>query len=159
LTLTKFAKKVYLIHRRDSFRASKVMQDRVLKNEKIEIICDATVEEIIGEKKVEGIRLKSIVPLLHGSIDKQKTMKQFNNETIALDGVFVAIGHKPDTDLFKGQIELDEKGYIITKRRATSVKGIFAAGDCADPYYRQAIIAAGDGVEAALEVERYLELI
>ena len=158
LTLTKFAKKVYIIHRRDFFRASKIMQERVLKNGKIEIIWNSAVEEILGEKKVEGVRLKKIVPLLHGSIvENKKTMKQSNNETITLEGVFVAIGHKPDTDLFKDKIELDEKGYIkIFERRRTSVKGVFVAGDCADPYYRQAVTAAGTGVEAALEVERYL---
>ena len=160
LTLTKFAKKVYIIHRRDFFRASKIMQERVLKNEKIEVLWNAVVEEIIGEKHVEGVKIKKITPLLHGSIVKNKTtMKQLDNEIIVLDGVFVAIGHKPDTDLFKGKVDLDEKGYIkILERRRTSVKGVFAAGDCADPYYRQAITSAGTGVEAALEVERYLEL-
>ncbi|HEX7543135.1 MAG TPA: thioredoxin-disulfide reductase [Patescibacteria group bacterium] len=158
LTLTKFAKKVYIIHRRDFFKASKIMQERVLKNEKIEMIWNSTVEEILGEKRVEGIKIKQIVPLLHGSIDKEKTMKQFNNETIILEGVFVAIGHKPDTDLFKDKIELDEKGYIkILERRRTFVRGVFVAGDCADPYYRQAVTAAGTGVEAALDVEHYLE--
>ena len=144
LTLTKFAKKVYIIHRRDFFRASKIMQERVLKNEKIEVIWSSATEEILGEKKVEGIRLK---------------IKNAESKIINLDGVFVAIGHKPDTDLFKGKVDLDEKGYIkILERRRTSAKGVFAAGDCADPYYRQAITSAGTGVEAALEVERYLEL-
>lgn len=158
LTLTKFAKKVYIIHRRDFFRASKIMQERVLKNEKIEIIWNSMVEEILGKVHVEGVKIKKIAPLLHGSIvENKKTMKQKNNETIALDGVFVAIGHKPDTGLFKGHIELDEKGYVkILERRKTSVNGIYAAGDCADPYYRQAITSAGTGVEAALEVEKYL---
>ncbi|MEK7097120.1 MAG: thioredoxin-disulfide reductase [Patescibacteria group bacterium] len=140
LTLTKFAKKVYIIHRRDFFRASKIMQDRAMKNEKIEVIWNSTVEEIIGEKHVEGIKIKS--------------------QILKLDGVFIAIGHKPDTDLFKGKVELDEKGYVkILERRRTSVKGIFVAGDCADPYYKQAVTSAGTGVEAALEVERYLETI
>jgi len=155
LTLTKFAKKVYIIHRRDFFRASKIMQERVgvgrdrpvQKNPKIEIIWNAAVEEIIGEKKVEGIRIKNV------GVDRDRPKRE-----IKLDGVFIAIGHKPDTDLFKDQIEMDEKGYIkILDRRGTSVKGIFAAGDCADPYYRQAVTAAGTGVEAALEVEKYLE--
>ena len=159
LTLTKFAKKVYIIHRRDFFRASKIMQERVKENKKVEIIWNSMVEEILGDKKVEGVRLKKIVPLLHGSIvENKKTMKQLNNETIVVDGVFVAIGHKPDTDLFKGHVEMDEKGYIkILERRSTSVKGVFVAGDCADKYYRQAITSAGTGVEAALEVEKYLE--
>jgi thioredoxin reductase (NADPH) len=137
LTLTKFAQKVYLIHRRDFFRASKIMQERVFSNKKIEVIWNAAVEEILGENRVEGIKLKS--------------------KTLKLDGVFVAIGHKPDTDLFKGKVQLDERGYIkLIERRSTSVKGVFAAGDCADPYYRQAVTAAGTGVEAALEVENYL---
>jgi thioredoxin reductase (NADPH) len=144
LTLTKFAKKVYIIHRRDFFRASKIMQDRVFADKKIEVIWNSLVEEIMGEKKVEGIKLKI----------KNEKLKILN-----LDGVFVAIGHKPDTDLFKGKVELDEKGYIkIFGRRSTSVSGVFAAGDCADPYYRQAITAAGTGVEAALEVERWLKI-
>ena len=143
LTLTKFAKKVYIIHRRDFFRASKIMQERVLKNEKIEIIWNSTVDEILGEKKVEGIKIKDL---------------KLGEKNLLVDGVFVAIGHKPDTDLFKGHVELDEKGYIkILERRKTSVKGVYAAGDCADPYYRQAITSAGTGVEASLEVERYLE--
>ena len=144
LTLTKFAKKVYIIHRRDFFRASKIMQERVLKNEKIEVIWNSQVEEILGDKHVEGIKIKTV-------FDQRQSL-------IKLDGVFVAIGHKPDTDLFKGQIEMDEKGYIkILERRSTSVKGVFVAGDCADPYYRQAATASGTGVEAALEVEKYLE--
>ncbi len=143
LTLTKFAKKVYIIHRRDFFRASKIMQERVLKNKNIEIIWNSTVEEILGEKKVEGIKIKDL---------------KLGIKDLLVDGVFVAIGHKPDTDLFKGHVELDEKGYIkILERRKTSVKGVYVAGDCADPYYRQAITSAGTGVEAALEVERYLE--
>jgi thioredoxin reductase (NADPH) len=140
LTLTKFAEKVYIIHRRDFFRASKIMQERVKENKKIEIIWNNVVEEILGELRVEGIRIK--------------------DKTLKVDGVFVAIGHKPDTDLFKGKVEVDEKGYIkIFERRSTSVKGVFVAGDCADPYYRQAITAAGTGVEASLEVEKYLELL
>ncbi len=143
LTLTKFAKKIYIIHRRDFFRASKIMQDRVFKNKKIEIAWNSTVEEILGKEKVEGIKLK---------------IKNEELKTLDLDGVFIAIGHKPDTELFNGQIELDEKGYVkILERRSTTVPGIFVAGDCADPYYRQAATAAGTGVEAALEVERYLE--
>lgn len=161
LTLTKFAKKVYIIHRRDFFRASKIMQERVLKNKQIEIIWNSTVEEILGEKKVEGIKLKMMD---NGSLMIEKKSKtQIHqpssiNHHLNLDGVFVAIGHKPDTDLFKGHVELDEKGYIkILERRKTSVKGVYVAGDCADPYYRQAITSAGTGVEAALEVERYLE--
>jgi thioredoxin reductase (NADPH) len=149
LTLTKFANKVYIIHRRDFFRASKIMQERVQKNPKIEIIWNSAVEEILGDKHVEGIKIKTVF--------EKKEQRQ---SLIKLDGVFVAIGHKPDTDLFRGKVEVDEKGYIkIFERRSTSVKGVFVAGDCADPFYRQAITAAGTGVEAALEVERWLNEI
>ena len=159
LTLTKFANKVYIIHRRDFFRASKIMQERVFANKKIEIIWNAAVEEIIGKKKVEGLRITVIPTKVEGSSLKDSSTNARNDKKILnLDGVFVAIGHKPDTDLFKGQVELDEKGYIkILERRSTSVKGVFVAGDCADPYYRQAATASGTGVEAALEVEKYLE--
>lgn len=142
LTLTKFAKKVYIIHRRDSFRASKIMQERVLKNPKIEIIWNNAVEKILGETKVTGIKIK----------DLSSNIKDLN-----LDGVFVAIGHKPDTDIFKGKIELDKKGYIVVSDYMTSVKGVFAAGDCVDHKYRQAATAVGMGVAAALEVEKFLE--
>jgi thioredoxin reductase (NADPH) len=166
-TLTKFASKVYLIHRRDSFRASKIMQDRALSNPKIEVVWNAGVQEIIGEQKVAGIKL----------LINEKEKKE-----IAVDGVFVAIGHKPDTDIFKGTIETDAKGYIQTSARVaydaiksgksdasllakfnfdyqtmTSVDGLFAAGDCVDHLYRQATTAAGSGVAAALEAERWLE--
>lgn len=149
LTLTKFAKKVYIIHRRDFFRASKIMQERVLKNEKIEILWNAVILEITGEDKVESLKVK---------IQNSKVKNKIQN--LKVEGVFVAIGHKPDTDMFKGQIELDEKGYIkILERRSTSTKGVFVAGDCADPFYRQAATAVGTGVEAALEVEKYLETL
>ena len=121
------------------------MQERVKNNKKIEIIWNAAVEEIVGEKKVEGIRIKI-----------QNPKPEIRN--LQLDGVFIAIGHKPDTDLFTGKVQLDERGYVkLIDKRSTSVKGVFVAGDCADPYYRQAITAAGTGVEAALDVERYLE--
>lgn len=140
LTLTKHASKVYIIHRRNEFRASKIMQERVLKNPKIEVIWDTEVKEILGENKVEAVRLQSA--------DKQSELK--------LDGVFIAIGYKPDTDIFKGQIELDQKGYVVSKQSVTSVPGVFAAGDCVDYMYRQAATAVGMGVAAALEIERYL---
>ncbi len=162
LTLTKFAKKVYIIHRRDSFRASKIMQDRVLKHPKIEVIWNSEVKEILGKEKVEGLRL--------GSPYRQDVKRQTSNDTnfvtekqLTLDGVFLAIGHKPDTEVFKDQIELDKKGYIVTSgessfyKSATSVKGVFAAGDCVDHIYKQAATAVGMGVAAALEVERFLE--
>ncbi len=146
LALTKFADKVYIIHRRDSFRASKIMVERVKKNPKIEILFNSQVEEIIGEKKVEGINLKSQIP---NGKSKSKILN--------LEGIFIAIGHKPDTDLFKNQVKMDKKGYILTKDSQTSIKGVFAAGDCVDTKYRQAVVAAGMGVSAALELEKYLE--
>jgi len=143
LTITKFASKVYLIHRKNELRASKIMQKRVKENPKIELILSTTVEEVLGENRVVGIKIRN-------------TKSEIRN--LDVNGVFVAIGHKPDTELFKDQIELDERGYVKLKiRRSTSVEGVFAAGDCADPYYRQAATAAGTGIEAALEVERWLE--
>ncbi len=174
LTLTKFAKKVYIIHRRREFRGSKIMQERVFKNKKIEIIWNAAVEEIMGENKVTGIKIKSKILNPKSQINNKSQTQNFKRlrfgtsnlfgtcnlefRVLPVDGVFIAIGHKPDTDLFKGQVELDEKEYVkIIERRGTSVPGVFVAGDCADPYYRQAITSAGTGVEAALEVERYLE--
>ncbi|EKE13877.1 MAG: hypothetical protein ACD_12C00768G0002 [uncultured bacterium] len=169
LTLTKFAKKVYIIHRRDFFRASKIMQERVQKNPKIEIIWNAAVEEIVGEMHVEGLKIsQSQSSRLNRSESVESAVNptdltgstDLTDLTLKVDGVFIAIGHKPDTDLFKGKIELDEKGYVkILERRSTSIRGVFVAGDCADPYYRQAITAAGTGVEVALEVERWLEKI
>jgi thioredoxin reductase (NADPH) len=234
LTLSKFAKEVYLIHRRDSFRASKIMQERVFANEKIKIIFNTQAVEVMGENKVEGIKIEIKIPnyksqipnnfqILNPKFQKLEE-KKIENWNLVLgilpvDGLFVAIGHKPDTDIFAGQIELDEKGYVITTdrlameilksqipnpqakpdhasrdkfqtnpkqqipnskgfdnlkidywklfenwkleinnyRSATSVPGVFAAGDCVDFRYRQAATAAGSGVEAALEVERWLE--
>jgi len=232
--LTKFAKKVYIIHRRDSFRASRIMQEKigvgharpVQKNPKIKIIYNAVVEEIIGERQVEGVRLR--INQKRSEVGKIRNQKNSDRSDISdlsglsgirpspissdysglselkLDGVFIAIGHKPDTDLFEGKIALDERGYIITSERlalelanikyqisniklnskskdqnglkidylkliknfkfqisnyrsSTSVKGVFAAGDCVDHVYRQAATAAGMGVAAALEVEMYLE--
>ena len=174
LTLTKFAKKVYIIHRRDFFRASKIMQERVLKNEKIEVIWNSAVEEILGETRVEGLKVKS-----------QKSKVKSESQNLKVEGVFVAIGHKPDTDLFKNKIELDDKGYIVTVERLTfeklkiknldliknfklkiknyrsetSIPGVFAAGDCVDHIYQQAATAVGMGVAAALDVEHYLEIL
>ncbi len=132
LTLTKFASKVYLIHRRNEFRASKIMQERVLNNPKVEVIYNTVVEEIIGEKKVEGIRLKNFqfpisnfqsisnnsITNENSNIENSMKIAKLQIKNLKLDGVFIAIGHKPDTDLFKGQIELDKKGYIITSDRA-----------------------------------------
>jgi len=143
LTLTKFAKSVVIIHRRNEFRASKIMQDRVLKHKKIKVVWDSTVTDVVGKDKVEAVKIKDV--------NTNKVSK------IACDGLFVAIGHTPATELFKGSLEIDEKGYLITKESVkTAVAGVFAAGDVADPHYRQAITAAGDGCRAALEAERYI---
>ena len=146
LFLTKFAKKVYVIHRRDQFRASQIMQDRVLNHEKIEVVWNSTVEKINGEGAVSSILIKDTV---------NSSEKELN-----LDGVFVAIGHDPNVGFLDGFIELDDKGYIktgFTTETSTSVPGIFAAGDVADSIYRQAITAAGTGCQAAIDAERWLE--
>jgi len=146
LFLTKFAKKVYVIHRRDQFRASQIMQDRVLNHEKIEVVWSSTVEKINGEGAVSSILIKD-------TIDSSE--KELN-----LDGVFVAIGHDPNVGFLDGFIELDDKGYIktgFTSETSTSVPGVFAAGDVADSIYRQAITAAGTGCQAAIDAERWLE--
>jgi len=146
LFLTRFAKRVRIIHRRDQLRASKIMQQKVFDHPKIEMCWNAVVDDILGEdpKGVNGIRLKNT------------TTGEFSEE--ACDGVFIAIGHQPNTSVFKGQIELDEKGYIITgKGTATNIPGIFAAGDVQDAKYRQAITAAGSGCMAALDAQHFLE--
>jgi len=145
LYLTRFTSQIHLVHRRDSLRASKIMSGRVLANAKIKPIWDSVVTEILDPKqdKVTAVRLKNV-----------KT----NAETdLPCAGVFVAIGHVPNTQLFKGVLELDENGYIISRRgAATNVAGVFVAGDCADHVYRQAITAAGSGCAAAMDAERYL---
>lgn len=160
LYLTKFAKEVHIIHRRDAFRASKIMQERVLKHPKIKVIWNTQVVDVLGKDKVEGLKLES-------TTDKKQT-------EMKVDGLFLAIGHKPDTELFKGQLELDKKGYIVTSTMAalgqsdpkkydlkfqsmTSAPGVFAAGDNVDHTYRQAGTAVGMGIAAALEVEKWLE--
>ena len=142
--LTKFATKVSIVHRRDKLRASKIMQDRSMKNEKISFVWNSVVEDILGNEVVTGVRLKNIV----------------TGKTVVMPcaGVFVAIGHTPNTALFAGQLGMDAKGYLITKKgTATSVPGIFAAGDVQDSTYRQAITAAGSGCMAAIDAERFLE--
>lgn len=146
--LTRFASKVYLIHRRDQFRASKIMIKKAEENPKIQFVLNSGVEEILGDEKVTGIKLKNT-----------KTGEIFD---LKLDGVFVAIGHTPNTTIFKEQVEIDSKGYIVTgkersKQTATNIGGVFACGDVQDPYYRQAISAAGSGCAAALDAERYIE--
>jgi len=141
--LTKFASKVHIIHRRDTFRASKIMQERALNNEKIEVHWNSTIEDIKGDQKVQQIILKDT--------------KTGENETLEMGGVFVAIGHEPNTELFKKQLEMDDNGYIIQKENTeTSVKGIFTAGDVHDHRYRQAVTAAGFGCMAAIDVDKYL---
>ncbi len=145
--LTKFASKVTLIHRREDFRASKIMIDRVLDNPKIEIIKNAVIEDILGSQK-DGV--SSII--LRDTIDG-------NERNFDCDGVFYGIGHKPNTDQFKGVINLDDQGYIITNPGSTltNVAGVFACGDVQDSHYRQAITAAGSGCMAAIDAEKYLE--
>ena len=146
--LTNHASKVYVIHRRDKFRGEKIMQDRLFSNKKIEVIWNHELDEVLGNeapKLVTGARLKNTID---GSIKEMK-----------IDGIFIAIGHKPNSEIFKNTgIEIDSEGYIITKPNstATSIKGVFAAGDIQDKIYRQAITAAGTGCMAALEVERLL---
>ena len=142
--LTKFATKVSIVHRRDKLRASKIMQERAMKNEKIAFVWNSVVEDILGSDLVTGVRLKNVV-----------TGKTTD---LACAGVFVAIGHRPNTALFTGQLDMDEKGYIRThKGTTTNVPGIFAAGDVQDSTYRQAITAAGTGCMAAIDAERFLE--
>ncbi len=143
--LTNHAKKVYVVHRRDKLRASKAMQERALNNPKIEFIWNTVPVEVMGNNAVEKVKLKNV-----------QTGEIFEKE---IDGFFVAIGHKPNTDFLKGQLELDDAGYIITKPDSTytSVEGVFAAGDVRDKVYRQAITAAGSGCMAAIDAERWLE--
>src|ERR671911_2452675 len=142
--LSKFASEVILIHRRDQFRASKIMLDRARNNPKITFLTDMVVQDILGDEGVEGIRVKNA--------------KTGEEREIELDGFFAAIGHAPATDLFKDQVEMDEAGYIRQKEHTmTSVPGVFAAGDVSDKRYRQAVTAAGDGCRAAIDAERWLE--
>ena len=142
--LTKFATKVSIVHRRDKLRASKIMQDRAMKNEKIAFIWNSVVEDILGTDVVTGVRLKNVVT--------GKTTE------LPCAGVFVAVGHRPNTALFTGQLDMDPKGYIRTHEgTATSVPGVFAAGDVQDSKYRQAVTAAGSGCMAAIDAERFLE--
>ncbi len=145
LFLTNFCSKVTLIHRRDSLRAEKIMQKRLFDNEKVEVLWDTTVEEITGDEMgMTGLKLKST--------------KDGSQSTLKADGMFVAIGHDPATQLFKGQLDMDETGYLDTKPDSTltSIDGVYAAGDVADHIYRQAVTAAGMGCMAALEADRFL---
>ncbi|WHZ22804.1 MAG: Thioredoxin reductase [Nitrospira sp.] len=142
--LTKFARTITVVHRRDKLRASKIMQDRAMKNEKISFAWNSIVEDILGQDRVTGVRLKNVVT--------------GDSTESACAGVFVAIGHRPNTDLFKGQLDMDEKGYLLTLQgTTTSIPGVFAAGDVQDATYRQAVTAAGSGCMAAIDAERFLE--
>ena len=146
LFLTKFAKKVYIVHRRASFRASKIMQDRALDNDKIEVLWNKEMTEIHGSESVESVSLADT--------------KDGPSSEVNIDGVFMAIGHTPNVDFLDGLVELDEKGYVktgFTTETSTSVPGVFAAGDVADSIYRQAVTAAGTGCQAAIDAERWLD--
>jgi len=145
--LTKFASKVQLIHRRDSLRAEKLLQQKLMENKKIEIIWDSVVEEVVGDeepKNVKGLKIKNV---------KTNDIKE-----LKIDGLFVAIGHDPATELFKDQLNMDKEGYLLTKPDSTetNVPGVFAAGDVKDKIFRQAVTAAGMGCMSALEAEKYL---
>jgi thioredoxin reductase (NADPH) len=144
--LTKFSPNVTIVHRRDALRASKIMQDRAHANDKISFKWDSAVDEVVGtEGAVTGVKLKNV---------KTDEVTDF-----ATNGLFIAIGHDPNTQLFKGQLELDDNGYIVVQhpRTQTSIPGVFACGDVVDHTYRQAVTAAGTGCAAAIDAERYLE--
>ena len=147
LFLTNHASKVSLIHRRDSLRAEKILQDRLFANERVEVIWDSVVEDVLGQDNPPGVTGVRVRNLKTGGVGD-----------IAVDGAFVAIGHTPNTDMFKGSLEMDGEGYIITRpdSTATSVAGVFAAGDVQDKVFRQAVTAAGTGCMGALEAERFL---
>ncbi|MGI9604980.1 MAG: thioredoxin-disulfide reductase [Acidimicrobiales bacterium] len=143
--LSRFASKVTVIHRRDELRASKIMQDRAFANPKIEFLWNSQVVEYLGDTKISGVRVESTVD---GSTTE-----------LPLQGVFVAIGHRPNTSLFEGQLDMKDNGYLLAQpgRTATNIDGVFASGDVQDDYYRQAVTAAGSGCQAAIEAERWLE--
>jgi thioredoxin reductase (NADPH) len=144
LFLTRFATKVTVIHRRDSLRASKIMQERALGHEKIEFLWDSVVEEVVGDDFVEGLRVRNL--------------KTDGTRDLPMDALFIAIGHQPNTEIVRGQIDLDDVGYIQVKPGTsyTSREGVFACGDAMDPVYRQAVTAAGSGCMAAIDAERWL---
>ncbi|MEU6409716.1 thioredoxin-disulfide reductase [Microbispora sp. NPDC046933] len=144
--LTRFAKSVTVIHRRDSLRASKIMQDRAFANEKIRFVWDSEIADVLGEERISGVRVRNV--------------KTGEESDLPVGGLFIAIGHEPRTDLVKGQVDLDEQGYIEVESPTTrtNIDGVFAAGDVVDHIYRQAITAAGTGCAAALDAERWLTL-
>ena len=142
--LTKYAAEVFIIHRRDQFRASKIMLERAKKNPKITFLTETVVHDVLGEESVEGIRIKNL--------------RTGEERDLEVDGFFAAIGHAPATGIFEDQVEMDEGGYILQRKNTmTSVPGVFAAGDVSDKRYRQAVTAAGDGCRAAIDAERWLE--
>jgi thioredoxin reductase (NADPH) len=143
--LTRFASKVTIIHRRNEFRASKIMQERVLSNPKVEVLFDTVVEDVLGKDTVEGLRIRNV---------RTGAMR-----TLPVGGLFLAIGHQPNTKIFERQLDIDEKGYIRSHgplETRTNVPGVFVAGDVFDSRYRQAVTAAGSGCKAAIDVERWL---
>jgi thioredoxin reductase (NADPH) len=142
--LTRFARKVHLLHRREGFRASKIMVDRTYSHPKIEVHTNTAIDEVLGDAKVEGLRLRDT-----------RTGEQ---REMPIEGLFIAIGHKPNTDVFRDWLDTDEKGYLVAHRHTYSrIEGVFIAGDVQDHRYRQAITAAGDGCRAAIDAERWLE--
>ena len=142
--LTKFASKVHLMHRRDAFRASKIMVDRTLAHPKIEVHTNTEVAEVLGDAKVEGLRIRDT--------------ETGDEREMAMEGLFIAIGHKPNTGVFKDWLEIDAKGYLVAHDHTRSkIDGVFIAGDVHDHRYRQAVTAAGDGCKAAIDAERWLE--
>jgi thioredoxin reductase (NADPH) len=144
LFLAKFASDIKVVHRREQLRASKIIQDRAFKEPKISFVWDSIVIEVLGDKKVEGVKMKNV-----------KTREE---STLECEGLFIAIGHKPNTDIFKGQLDLDDSYYIVTEDiTKTSVEGVFAAGDVRDHRYKQAVYAAGIGCKAAMDVQKYIE--
>ena len=143
LFLTKFAREVIVIHRRDELRATKIFQEQAFANPKMRFVWDTVVEEILGDETVTGVRVRNV--------------KTGAESVIETDGVFIYVGMEPATEIFAGQLELNEQGYVIADRRQrTNIPGVFAAGDVQDPYYRQIVIAAGTGAVAAMEVEKFL---
>ena len=142
LFLTRFANSVKIVHRRDAFRASKIMQEKVLNNAKVSVLWNSEVDKIKGDKKVSSVVIKDV--------------NTGEKKELPVDGVFVAIGHRPNTEIFKGKLKMDEKGYLVTKNEVeTDIEGVFVAGDVFDSYYRQAVTASAGGVKAALKVREH----